>query len=255
MTGSSIYFATLYWYESTMTQSVNQEQGICFNNVTLVRNGRTVIDQLSLQLSEARIGLIGHNGSGKSSLLRLINGLLPVNAGQISVFGQNPNSGPEKMSSHVGFIFQNPDHQIIFPTVEEELCFGLINQGLPKSKALEKVMTLLSDQGRCDWAKRPIHSLSDGQKQWVCIVSIILMDPKVILLDEPFSALDLPTRYQLLSLLHDLPQQIIMISHELDSFTDFDRIIWLEQGKVRQDGPTDEILKAYYADAKRAQTR
>lgn len=238
-----------------MTQSVDQEQGICFNNVTLVRNERTVIDQLSLQLSEPRIGLIGHNGSGKSSLLRLINGLLPANTGQISVFGQNPNSGPENMSSHVGFIFQNPDHQIIFPTVEEELCFGLLNQGLSKSTALENVMSFLSEQGRSDWAKRPIHSLSDGQKQWVCIVAIILMNPKVILLDEPFSALDLPTRYQLLDLLHHLPQQIIMISHELDSFTDFDRIIWLEEGKVRQDGPADEILKAYYADAKRVRVR
>lgn len=224
---------------------------IRFDKVNLLRSQTKVLNDLSFSLSEKRVGIIGHNGSGKSSLVRLINGLLQPNSGNILVHGKNPSTGPQKMSADVGFIFQNPDHQIIFPTVEEELSFGLINQGYSKQQAQEKALAILAEHQRSDWAPKAIHSLSDGQKQLVCILAVLVMEPKVLILDEPFSALDLITRYQLLNLLDTLPQQVVMISHELETLENFDRILWLEGGKIFQDGTPAEVLPEYYASARK----
>lgn len=204
-----------------------------------------LFQQLNLQLSEQRIGLVGHNGSGKSSLLRLLNGLAQPQQGQVWVHGQNAKQGPAAMASLVGFIFQNPDHQLIFPTVLEELCFGLLNQGVAASTAKQLSMDILAQYGRTELAERSVHTLSEGQKQLVCILAVLLMRPKLLVLDEPFSALDLPSRYQLLAFLQNLPQQIIMISHELELLADFDRLLWLEGGRVRADGPAEQVLASY----------
>ena len=227
------------------------DKNICFEQVSLKRNQVTVIDRLSCSWKEQRIGIIGYNGSGKSSLVRLINGLLQPDSGKITVHGHCPSVGPQKMSAEVGFIFQNPDHQILFPTVEEELSFGLINQGYSKQQAKKKALKILADHQRSDWAPRAIHSLSDGQKQLVCILAVLIMEPKVLILDEPFSALDLITRHQLLNLLDTLPQQVVMISHELETLEKFDRILWLEGGKIFQDGTPAEVLPEYYASARK----
>lgn len=234
-----------------MTQLSQQTLCIQFEQVSLTRNHTSVLNNLTFTLEQQRIGIIGHNGSGKSSLVRLINGLLQPDTGTISVHGKNPSVGPQKMSAEVGFIFQNPDHQIIFPTVEEEMSFGLLNQGYSKLHAKELVMTLLAEHQRTDWASKAIHSLSDGQKQLVCILSVLVMQPKVLILDEPFSALDLMTRYQLLNLLDTLPQQIVMISHELETFDQFDRILWLEKGSIYKDGNPTDILDEYMASARK----
>lgn len=228
--------------------------GVSLSGVCLKREGKTVLQDITLALAEPRIGLVGHNGSGKSSLVRLLNGLLQADAGRLDVHGANPKQGPEKMSAHVGFIFQNPDHQLIFPTVLEELAFGLRNQGHSRQEAEMLSFDFLDRYDRAAWAERPVHSLSDGQKQLVCIFSVLLLKPKLLILDEPFSALDLPTRYQLLDLLATLPQQIIMISHELDTLNDFDRILWLDQGAVRMDGTPATVLGAYQ-DHARAMSR
>ncbi|WP_232819374.1 energy-coupling factor ABC transporter ATP-binding protein [Saccharospirillum mangrovi] len=215
------------------------------DRVRLERDGRPVLTDVSLSLNEPRIGLIGNNGSGKSSLVRLLNGLLRPSAGEVRVHGYNPADGPEAMAAQVGFIFQNPDHQIIFPTVLEEVAFGLRNLGRSRKQAQIEAQAFLDQHGRADWAERPVHSLSEGQKQLVCILSVLVMEPALIVLDEPFSALDYPTRLHLLDWLHSLPQQLLMISHELDSLERFDRLIWLEDGRVRDDGEPARILDAY----------
>lgn len=217
------------------------------NQVHLKRDDQTVLSDLNLTLSERRIGLIGNNGSGKSSLVRLFNGLLQPSQGSLQVRGHNPANGPEVMSDQVGFIFQNPDHQLIFPSVIEELMFGLRNQGLSKSDARDRAEHCLREHHRLDWAERPVHSLSEGQKQWVCIMAVLVMNPAVLILDEPFSALDLPTRQFLTDWLLGLPQQLIMISHDLDVLAAFDRVLWLEQGRVRGDGDPKTLIADYRA--------
>lgn len=229
----------------------DNHHGITLDEVELNRNGEPVLKDISLHLSEHRIGLIGHNGSGKSSLARVLNGLLAIDGGNVSVFGANPASGPEHMSRTVGFIFQNPDHQLILPTVIEELTFGLRNQGLGESAAETRARKLLDEYGHADWSERPVHSLSEGQKQLVCIFAVILMQPRLLILDEPFSALDLPTRHRLMQLIHSLPQQVLMISHELDTLALFDRVVWLHEGRIHADGLPEQILPAYQDDARK----
>lgn len=233
-----------------MTQLSKEPFCIRFEQVTLTRSQTTVLNNLNLTLDQQRIGIVGHNGSGKSSLVRLINGLLQPDSGKIDVNGKSPSIGPQKMSAEVGFIFQNPDHQIIFPTVEEEISFGLLNQGLSKQEAKARVISILAEHHRTDWATKAIHSLSDGQKQLVCILAVLVMQPKVLILDEPFSALDLVTRYQLLDLLATLPQQIIMISHELETLENFERLLWLDKGTVFRDGKPREVLDEYIKTAR-----
>jgi biotin transport system ATP-binding protein len=221
--------------------------GVRLSGVTLRRGGRSVLEGLDLDLTERRIGLIGVNGSGKSSLVRLLNGLLKAGAGEITLFGRSLSEKGFRPARHVGFIFQNPDHQILFPTVAEELSFGLDQLGLPKAEARERAFALLEREGIAGWAERAVQELSEGQKQLVCVLAVLIMEPALLILDEPFSSLDLPTRRQIMGFLEKRPEMQILISHDMESFEGFDRVIWLDQGKVAGDGPPGEVIAAYKA--------
>ena len=222
---------------------------ISLNKVSLTRGGQPVLTDVSLTIQESRIGIIGYNGSGKSSLLRLLCGLLTPDSGDLTVHGLNTRDHQKTLFKTAGLIFQNPDHQLIFPTVIEELCFGLRNLGYSKTDATERAEQILDRYHRPHWRDRPVASLSEGQKQLLCILSVLLMQPQVLLFDEPYSALDYPTRHQLANVIRELPQQAIMVSHEPHSFIGFDRVIWLDQGSIRMDGAPDDVLPAYEAAA------
>ncbi|WP_371345102.1 energy-coupling factor ABC transporter ATP-binding protein [Ancylobacter sp. IITR112] len=222
---------------------------IRLENVTLTRGGRVVLDDVSLALHERRIGLIGTNGSGKSSLVRLLNGLLTADKGRVSVHGLDAAEQASELPRKVGFIFQNPDHQIIFPTVAEEVAFSLEQAGLPRRQAAKEAIPALARFGRAHWAERPVHALSEGEKQFLCIIAVLVMQPALLILDEPFSSLDLPTRRRLEALVAGLEQQVILVAHELDAFARYDRVIWLHEGRLRGDGPPGEVIAAYRAFA------
>jgi len=222
---------------------------LVFDQVCLSRGGNQIFDGLSLELRERRIGLVGDNGSGKSTLLRLANGLLSPEHGEVIVNGHRTTRAGREPHADVGFVFQNPDHQIIFPTVGEEVAFGLIESGRTAAQARQAASDLLADHGCAGWIDRAIHDLSEGQKQLVCILAILATEPKIVLLDEPFSSLGLPTRLSLSARLARLPQQIVMASHDLDLLNDFDRVIWLEKGEVRADGTPSQVLPEYRAHA------
>lgn len=218
---------------------------IRLDQVTLRRGGRTVLDGVSLTLAERRIGLIGANGSGKSSLARLLNGLLTPDAGRVAVHGLDTREHAAELPRKVGFIFQNPDHQIIFPTVAEEIGFSLEQAGRPRRAAREEAKAVLARHGRAHWAERPVHALSEGEKQLLCILAVLVMQPAVLVLDEPFSSLDLTTRRRLEALIASLPQQVILVAHELDAFAGYDRVVWLHEGRVRMDGTPEVVVAAY----------
>ena len=226
---------------------MNASEGpaIAFANVRLSRGNGPLFDQLDLTLDERRIGLIGNNGSGKSSLLRLINGLLLPEAGHVKVLGHDTQEARNVLPDITGFLFQNPDHQIVFPVVAEEIAFGLRERGRTSQQARAEAIALLSAHGHADWADRPVHELSDGQKQLVCILAVTITAPDILLLDEPFSSLDLPTRHDLMQRLHAMPQRLVMASHDLDLLADFDRVIWLETGKIKGDGKPADVIGAY----------
>ncbi|MBS0342705.1 MAG: ABC transporter ATP-binding protein [Proteobacteria bacterium] len=227
------------------------ERGIFLRSVVLERGGHRVFDGLTLDLVEPRIGIIGDNGAGKSSLLRLIAGLeQPVN-GQLTVHGHSTHTEHGAVARRVGLMFQNPDDQILCPTVEEELAFTLSARGASKTQAREQARDFLTTWGLSHWAPRAISQLSQGQRQKVCLLALQIAQPLTLLLDEPFASLDLPSQLRLGRQLLSADQQLIFSTHVLEQVCDFQRVIWLESGRVRADGPGQEVCQAYREDVKR----
>ena len=223
---------------------------IIFEKVTVQRAGRPVLAVPALRLAEQRIGLIGDNGSGKSTLLRLMNGLLLPTQGQVVVAGLETARHRKKLPAEVGFVFQNPDHQLIFPTVAEEIAFGLTERRLPTAQVRRQVSALLERHGCAGWEDRNVNELSGGQKQLVCILAMLVTEPSILLMDEPLSSLDLPTRLRLSRRVMALTQQVVMASHDFELLCEFDRVLWLDGGRIRLDGRPADVLPAYREHAR-----
>lgn len=214
-------------------------------DVGLDIDGRAILQDVSLQADERRIGIVGRNGSGKSTLARLLAGLVAPTSGTIKIDGVDVGKDRKAALASVGILFQNSDHQIIFPTVEEELAFGLLQQGHSKVQADELVGAILSRFAKAHWAKQAVHQLSQGQKRLVCLMAVLAMGPKVILLDEPFAGLDIPTQIQLARYLDRVDVMLVHISHEPAHLNGCERIIWLEGGVVEMDGPRESVLPTF----------
>ncbi|MFT4150821.1 MAG: ABC transporter ATP-binding protein [Paracoccaceae bacterium] len=212
--------------------------------------GKTILSGIDLHLTERRIGIVGQNGSGKTTLLRLMAGLIAPTSGRVTVGGADPDDR-RAMLSRVGILFQNPDHQILFPTVEEELAFGLRQTGRTKAEAATAVAARLAAEGRSHWADLSTQALSQGQRQFLCLLAVLMMEPATILLDEPFAALDLPTKARLARRLAALPQRLITISHDPAAVAGCDRVIWLEGGQVVADGGPQTVLTAFETEMAR----
>jgi len=215
---------------------------VVFENVEYHPQGTHVFGPVSLTLPERRIGVVGRNGSGKSSFSRLMAGLIEPNVGKVTVDGVDVLKDRKGALSTVGIIFQNPDHQIIFPTVGEEIEFGLQQMGMSRERASEQAKLVLAYHHRSQWYDRSTHMLSQGQRHFVCLMSVLAMEPKTIVLDEPYAGLDIPTSVLLHQWLETLDQQIIMITHDPEKLKTFDRVLWLEKGLVEKDGPAGEVL-------------
>ncbi len=225
--------------------------GIELRGVSFGVAGKAILSNIDLHLREARIGIVGRNGSGKTSLMRVMAGLVTPSDGTVRVAGLDPARNRRAMLSAVGILFQNPDHQILFPTVGEELAFGLTQMGQSAKEARAQARHLLAEVGRTHWEGVATHTLSQGQRQYLCLLSILAMRPATLLLDEPFAALDLPSQVRLRRRLAGLGQQIITISHDPTAVAECDRVIWLEAGRVVQDGPAGDVLGAFTAEMAR----
>ena len=215
---------------------------IQFENVSLSLNARKLLNGVSLDIQEQRVGVIGRNGSGKTSFARLLCGLLTPSSGRVRVNGNDLFKHRAAALKTVGILFQNPDHQIIFPTVLEELSFGLTQQGQRKAEAMQNATKILQQFDRLDWAERTIATLSQGQRHLVCLLSVLAMAPPLLVLDEPFAGLDLPTKTYLQNLLYGLDQSVLHITHDLQALAEYERVIWLEKGQVVGDGLPKHII-------------
>lgn len=225
---------------------------LTLDNACYTAAGKPILHDLTLTLSERRIGIIGRNGSGKTTFLRLIAGLIAPTSGQVRIGALDPYKHRKALLTQLGILFQNPDHQILFPTVEEELAFGLRQQGHPAPE--QAVTALLQAENRLHWARAATHTLSQGQRHYLCLLSVLLMAPATLLLDEPFAGLDLPTQSRLARRIAALPQQVMTISHDPAAMTEADRVIWLEAGKIRADGQATAILTQFAAEMTRLGT-
>jgi biotin transport system ATP-binding protein len=206
---------------------------------------RTVLKEVDLVLAERRIAVIGANGSGKSTFARLLNGLLLPSQGSVRVDGIDTREGGKEVRRKVGFVFQNPDNQIVFPVVEEDLAFGLKNLKLPREEVRARVERALEQYGLAEYRNHPAHLLSGGQKQLLAISAVLVMEPSYVVFDEPTTALDLRNKRKITRFIHELAQASIVVSHDLDLLSDFERVIAFDEGRVVLDGSPRDVIGRY----------
>ncbi|MDR0849770.1 MAG: energy-coupling factor ABC transporter ATP-binding protein [Propionibacteriaceae bacterium] len=218
---------------------------IHFDSVTFSYGERRVLTDITLDLNEHRIGVVGGNGSGKSTFARLINGLLAPISGAVIVDGLNTVHDLKKVRTKVGFVFQDPDLQIVMPTVAEDLAFSLRPLRLPKSEVESQVSTWLDAYGLADHRDHPAHLLSGGQKQLLAIAAILIMKPQIVVFDEPTTLLDLRNKRRIMNVVDSLEQQAIVVTHDLEFLNGFDRVLVLDQGRVVADDSPAPALDAY----------
>ena len=208
---------------------------IRFENVSVQFDQRRVLENIDLALGEKRIGIIGANGSGKSTLVRLLNGLQTATSGRVLVDDLDPAKDGRKVRRHVGFVFQNPDNQIVYPVVEEDLAFGLKALKLSKDEINRRIDEILARYDLSDFKTHPSHLLSGGQKQLLAISGVLVMAPRYIVFDEPTTLLDLRNRNRVERAIADLDQTVITVSHDLDLIAEYDRVLVIENGRIAVD--------------------
>ena len=208
---------------------------------------RTVLTDLNLTLTEPRIGVIGHNGSGKSTFVRMLNGLIRPTEGTVSVNGLSTTKQAKEVRKQVGFLFTDPDNQIIMPTVGEDVAFGIRKLKLPKDEVRQRVMALLTPFGLADHYEHPAHLLSGGQKQLLALASVMITEPNILVMDEPTTLLDLRNAAMIGRRIAELDQNVILATHHLHLLEDFDRVLVFDGGRlVADDLPAPAI--AYYRE-------
>ncbi|KAA9386152.1 energy-coupling factor ABC transporter ATP-binding protein [Neorhizobium galegae] len=207
--------------------------------------GRTVVHPLTLRLSERRIGVIGLNGSGKTTFARMINGLVLPAAGQVTVNGFDTVKDGDKVRGQAGFIFQNPQNQIILPILKEDIALGLKRQKLSRADTEAAVEAVLARFGIAHLADRRVHELSGGELQLAALASVLVTRPDILIMDEPTNQLDLRNRDLVERTIQGLDENVIVISHDLGLIADFDRVLLFHEGRLADDGAPAEVIARY----------
>ncbi|MEV4108420.1 ABC transporter ATP-binding protein [Nonomuraea sp. NPDC049695] len=216
-----------------------------FADVHVRLNDRDVLRGITATLPERRVGVVGANGSGKSTLARLINGLALPTSGSVTVLGLDTRRQAARIRRAVGFLFTDPDAQIVMPTVAEDVAFSLRRKGLAREEVERRVHDVLARYGLGDHADHPAHHLSGGQKQLLALCAVMVLEPDILVMDEPTTLLDLRHSRQVAELLREMPQQVVVVSHDLPLLADFDRVLVLDQGRIVADGTPDEAVAHY----------
>lgn len=221
---------------------------IDFSDVEVRYDNRVVLRPISCSLTESRVGIVGANGSGKSTFLRLINGLGRPTAGTVSVDGLSVADHGKQVRKKVGFMFSDAENQIIMPTVKEDIGFSLKRFKLSAKEREARSLAMLERYGLANHVDDSPYTLSGGQKQLLALASILIMEPSVILLDEPTTLLDLRNRVRIKKELACLDQQIIVATHDLNLLEGFDRVLYIADGVIRADGSPDDVLPTYVSE-------
>ncbi|MFF0578146.1 energy-coupling factor ABC transporter ATP-binding protein [Streptosporangium saharense] len=206
---------------------------------------REVLRGVTVSLTERRIGVVGANGSGKSTLARLVNGLALPTSGRVTVLGLDTRREAARIRRRVGFLFSDPDAQIVMPTVAEDVAFSLRRRGLTRQETGERVREVLTRYGLAGHADHPAHHLSGGQKQLLALCSVMVLDPEVLVMDEPTTLLDLRHSRQVAELLRELPQQVVVVTHDLPLLSGFDRVLVLDEGRIVADDEPEAAVGHY----------
>ncbi|APO73816.1 biotin/cobalt ABC transporter ATP-binding protein [Rhizobium etli 8C-3] len=217
---------------------------IRFEGAAVTYGAREALLPLTLTLTENRIGVIGLNGSGKTTFARLINGLTKPTAGRVIVNGQDTAASHSALPD-VGFIFQQPQNQIILPIVRDDIAFGLKGRGFSKAEIEAKVEAALARFGATHLAARRAHELSGGELQIAALAAVLVTGPDILILDEPTNQLDLKNRALVQKIIEGLPENAIVISHDLELVADFGRVLLFHEGRLAADAPAAEAIARY----------
>ena len=207
------------------------------------------LDGVDLEIKKGDfVAILGHNGSGKSTIAKEINAILEPTEGTLFVNGLDVSDESKiwDVRQSAGMVFQNPDNQIVASLVEEDVAFGPENLGVPSPEIKERVAYALEKVGMEDYRGSSPNALSGGQKQRVAIAGILAMKPKCIVLDEPTAMLDPGGRREVIKTLHELNKKegitILLITHYMDEVTGADRVIVMDDGKIVMQGTPREIF-------------
>lgn len=218
---------------------------IDFNNVSVSFDDKQVLTNISLTLSEQRIGIIGANGGGKSTLVRLINGLGEPTEGEVLVDTVDVAKHGKEVRRKVGFVFSDAENQIVMPNVRDDVDFSLRRLKLPKAERAARVDAALERFGLSSLAEQSPHTLSGGQKQLLALAAVLVMQPTVIIADEPTTLLDLRNRDRIRREFSRLEQQLIVVTHDLEFLSDFDRVLCIDNHRVAADGAPEDVIPFY----------
>lgn len=207
--------------------------------------GKEILDDISFRLEAGEsVGLIGANGAGKSTIMKLLSGIL-FGDGEVLIAGTpiNPKNLYE-IRRKLGYVLQDSDDQMFMPTVYEDMIFAPRNYGLSKEETEERIDAVLEKLDLKELKHSRNHKISGGEKRMAAIATILAMDPEVILMDEPTASLDPYNRRLVINAINSLNQTKLITSHDLDMILDTcSRVILLDQGKIIADGKTEEILR------------
>lgn len=208
-----------------------------------------VLKNFNLSIEEGSfVAILGHNGSGKSTVAKLTNGILFADEGTVTVNGKVAvdDDSIYEIRRDAGMVFQNPDNQIVSSIVEEDVAFGVENLGVPSQECRKRVDEALKTVGMYDYRLKTPSKLSGGQKQRVAVAGIIAMKPRCIILDEPTAMLDPIGRKEVIDTVIKLNKQegitVVLITHYMDEAVKADRVVVMEKGRIMLDGSPSEVF-------------
>ena len=207
--------------------------------------GKPVLTDVSFSVEPGEsVGLIGANGAGKSTILKLILGLIKPTEGTVKVFGmETSKENLAAIRKRAGFVLQDPDDQMFMPTVLDDMLFAPLNYGMSREEAEAKADAVLKELGLEYLKERYNHRISGGEKRMAAIATILTMEPEMILMDEPSSSLDPYNRRKVINTIKKLPQTRLITSHDLDMILDTcSRVVLISGGRIAADGPAEAIL-------------
>ncbi|UTX53366.1 energy-coupling factor ABC transporter ATP-binding protein [Leucobacter aridicollis] len=226
---------------------------ISFNQTSVVsHDGATILHPFSLQLTEQRIAVIGANGSGKSTLARLINGLVEPTSGVVTIEAADTSAPPldtvtdgAAVRRAVGFVFTDPAAQLIMPTVIEDVELSLRQEHRDAAERRRAALAALARFGLDGFAERSVHALSGGQQQLLAIATVLATGPRILVTDEPTTLLDLRNTRIIGDLLTSLPQQVVIVTHNLELAARADRALVVDRGRIVYDGEAASAISHY----------
>ncbi|MFT8704447.1 energy-coupling factor ABC transporter ATP-binding protein [Bifidobacterium aquikefiricola] len=216
------------------------------NALTYRVGERLILDNVSCELSGASIAILGTNGSGKSTFLRLIDGLERRTSGDLQVLGLDPSRKAKELHTKIGFVFTNPDTQIIMPTVAEDVAFSLHGAAMSHEEKEERVKEQLAELHLSQFANQPAHSLSGGQKQMLALAGILIREPHMLLADEPTTMLDLPNAERISHmLLNNRNRPTLIATHDLELASHCELAMHFHNGQIVEIDESGKVIEDY----------